>query len=121
LDGKDHRKQKLRYLGRLKVYPILETARTIIRPFTETDTADVFELVKIYDEDASVPIYTKIRTLEDAEKINNDTIKGNTTLVIVSKEPQKPIGWLTFDRAKKAFNMGDIIMYNVLGVYKNGF
>ena len=81
------------------MYPTLETARTIIRPFTEADTSDVFALVKAYDKQEPVSPYSNICTLEDAEKLNKDTIKGNTCLLIVSKDTQKPIGWATFDRA----------------------
>ena len=83
----------------LMMYPALKTSRTIIRLFTETDAADVFKLVKIYDEEAVTPQFTNIRTLKDAEKLNEETIKAKTSLMIISKDTQKPIGWTIFDRA----------------------
>ena len=81
------------------MYPVLETARTVIRLFEKTDTVDVFELVKTFDKEADSPQFTNIRTLKDAEKLNDETVKAGTSFAIINKDTQKPMGWTVFDRA----------------------
>ena len=75
------------------MYPTLETERIILRPFSENDAENVFELVKTFDEQNNTSQFSKIHSVEDAKKINGEVIKADNEWMIVHKSSQKPIGW----------------------------
>lgn len=92
-----------------KMYSTLETERVILRPFCEDDVQRVFDIVRIYNEQHNNKGYSKIRTIEDAKKLNDNTIKTGNEWFIIHKETQAPIGWVlcakigSSDIQKKAF------------------
>ncbi|MDR0446348.1 MAG: GNAT family N-acetyltransferase [Oscillospiraceae bacterium] len=74
------------------MYPTLETERFILRPFSGDDTESVFKIIKIFDEQNHTSQFAKIRSMEDARKLNDETIK-NGAWAVVSKENNELIGW----------------------------
>ena len=75
------------------MYPSLETEKFTLRPFIMDDAENVFKLVKIFDEQNHTHQFSKIRSLEDAKKLNEETIKADNGWMIFHKELKKPIGW----------------------------
>lgn len=81
------------------MYPTLETARIILRPFTENDAEHVYDLVRAFDEQMEIKQFTQICSIEDAKKLNDETVKSGVEWMIVHKETQKPIGWVICNKA----------------------
>ena len=83
------------------MYPILENEKTMLRPFDENDTENVLDLVRAFDQQADNPIFTKIQTLEDAGKLNQEIIKNDNEWIIIDKESNYAIGWVIFVITKR--------------------
>jgi len=80
------------------MYPILGSERIILRPFTADDADDVFSLVKTYDGQNGTREFAHIRTVEDAQKLNDGTVRAGSEWMIVDKASQTPVGWVVCAR-----------------------
>ena len=91
------------------MYPTLETQRVLLRPFCENDVQRVFDIIQIHNEQNNNKDFAKIRSIEDAKKLNDGTIKSGNEWFIIHKETQTPIGWVlcakigSSDLQKKVF------------------
>lgn len=91
------------------MYSTLETERVLLRPFCENDVQRVFDIVQIHNKQNNNRDFSKIRSIEDAKKLNDNTIKTGNEWFAIHKETQIPIGWVLCakiggsDIKKKAF------------------
>ena len=76
------------------MYPVLEAEKFTLRPFTMDDSESVFKLVRVFDEQNHTSQFAKIRSIEDAENLNERTIKTDNEWGIVNKTSQELIGWV---------------------------
>ena len=80
------------------MYPTVETERIILRPFVEDDAKNIFELVRAFDEQNNSRNFAHIRSIDDAKKLNDETITAGNGWMVLHKETQKPIGWVVCDK-----------------------
>ena len=76
------------------MYPTLRTNKIILKPFTEDDAGSVFELVRIFDTQNNSTQFANIKSIADAKKLNDETIKSGNEWMIIHKETNQPIGWV---------------------------
>lgn len=81
------------------MYPILKTERMILRPFHEDDAENVFELICAFKQQNEGDHFPDFNTLDDAKRINNETIKTGNEFVIIDNKTLDPIGWIVCDKA----------------------
>jgi hypothetical protein len=80
------------------MYPILETNNIILRPFNNDDTEIVFNLICAHKQQ-NEGTYKDVNNLEDAKRVNYETVKAGCYFLIVCKKTQTPIGWILCDKA----------------------
>lgn len=76
------------------MYPVLTTKRTILRSFQEDDVENVFELIYAFKQQNDGNHFKDIHTLDDAKRLNSETIKNDNEFIIIDNLTLKPIGWI---------------------------
>ena len=80
------------------MYPILKTKRTIVKPYSEQEYENIFNLLYIH-RDENEGSFVDMKTADDAAKIIHESIKPGIFWIILCKETQSPIGWILCDKA----------------------
>lgn len=81
------------------MYPVLETERLVLRAFCEDDSENVFELICAFKQQNEGNPFSDIHTIDDAKRVNHETIKADNEFIIIDKNTLSPVGWVICDKA----------------------
>ena len=80
------------------MYPVLETENIVLRPFNNDDTEIVFELICVHKQQ-NEGTYNNVNNLQDAKRVNDETVKAGCYFLVIYKKTLTPIGWVLCDKA----------------------
>lgn len=81
------------------MFPTFETEHIILKPFEESDYERAFELINAFKAQNPENPYGRIKSLEDAKKISQETARAENEFLLLDKKTKTPIGWAVCDKA----------------------
>ncbi|MDD4772706.1 MAG: GNAT family N-acetyltransferase [Eubacteriales bacterium] len=84
---------------------------SFLRPYATDDAEILFELVNVFDEQNRTKQFSNINSAEDAKKIIDEVIEADNEWLLVHKESQKPIGWVTCEKIVKTDMKKKVFIY----------